>query len=157
MAEERTSKVGSETLNRNWDELLQELRVTQTGVQILTAFLLTVPFTNGFPQLDRFQRGCYLVVLCGSVLTTALLVAPVAYHRVLFRQRQRRWLVDASNVTARAGLGTLAATMAGVVFLVFDVVTNRPAALVALAVSVLLFAALWLGAPAYVDHSRPRR
>ena len=80
-----------ERLDRNWDELLQELRVTQTGVQILTAFLLTVPFTNGFSQLDGFQRDCYLVVLCGSVLTTALLMAPVAYHRVLFRQRQRPW------------------------------------------------------------------
>jgi len=154
MTAQRTSKVGSETLDRNWDELLQELRVTQTGVQILTAFLLTVPFTNGFPELDGFQRDCYLVVLSGSVLTTALLVAPVAYHRVLFRQRERRWLVDASNVTARVGLVTLAATMAGVVFLVFDVVTNRPAASVAFAVSLLLFLALWLGAPAYADHSR---
>ena len=151
---ENDDEVSRETLDRNWDELLQELRVTQTGVQILTAFLLTVPFTNGFPQLDGFQRDCYLVVLCGSVLTTALLVAPVAYHRVLFRQRERRWLVDASNVTARVGLGTLAATMAGVVFLVFDVVTTRPAASAAFAVSLLLFLVLWLGAPAYADHSR---
>jgi L-asparagine transporter-like permease len=154
---ENDDQVARETLNRNWDELLQELRVTQTGVQILTAFLLTVPFTNGFPELDPFQRDCYLVVLSGSVLTTALVVAPVAYHRVLFRQRQRRRLVDASHVTAQAGLVTLAATMAGVVFLVFDVVTTRPAALVALVIGVLLFGALWLGAPVYIDRSRPRR
>jgi hypothetical protein len=154
---ENDDEVAGETLDRNWDELLQELRVTQTGVQILTAFLLTVPFTNGFPQLDPFQRDCYLVVLCGSVLTTALVVAPVAYHRVLFRQRQRRRLVDATHVTAQVGLGTLAATMAGAVFLVFDVVTTRPIALVTLVVSVLLFGALWLGAPTYIDHSSPRR
>ena len=67
-----------ETLTRNWDELLQEIRVTQTGVQILTGFLLTVPFSNRFSELTAFQRDVYLAVLAGSVLTTGLVVAPVA-------------------------------------------------------------------------------
>src|SRR5918999_5561437 len=72
-------------LTRNLNELLQELRVTQTGVQILTGFLLTLPFTQRFPDLDQVQKMAYLGVLVGSVLATGLIVAPVAFHRVLFR------------------------------------------------------------------------
>ena len=71
----------AERLNRNWDELLQELRVVQTGVQILTGFLLTVPFSSRFGDLDRLQVDAYLAVLCGSVLTTGFVIAPVAFHR----------------------------------------------------------------------------
>jgi len=147
--------ITDETLTRNWNELLQELRVTQTGVQILTAFLLTVPFTSRFLELDRMQRTTYLVVLVGSVLTTALVVAPVAFHRVLFRHRMRRWLVEAANQCARVGLAMLAVTSAGALFLVFDVVTSRTAACVAFAAAVVLFAALWAVAPRLADRRAP--
>ncbi len=136
-----------ERLTRNWDELLQELRVTQTGVQILTAFLLTVPFSSRFPELDAGQRSTYLVVLSGSVLTTALVIAPVAFHRILFRQRMRKWLVEAANISARAGLVMMALTIAGALFLVFDVVVSRGMAVAALCVSFALFVALWAVAP----------
>ena len=102
-----------ETLTRNWDELLQEIRVTQTGVQILTGFLLTVPFSNRFADLTTFQRNVYLAVLAGSVLTTGLVVAPVAMHRVLFRQRRRELLVESGNRFAMAGLAMLALTVSG--------------------------------------------
>src|SRR5215203_301296 len=91
---EDRSQPSQETLNRNWDELLQEIRVTQTGVQILTGFLLTVPFSNRFVELTDFQRNVYLAVLAGSIITTGLVVAPVAFHRVLFRQRRRELLVE---------------------------------------------------------------
>ena len=91
------SQPSPETLTRNWDELLQEIRVTQTGVQILTGFLLTVPFSNRFEDLTSFQRAVYLTVLAGSVLTTALVVAPVAMHRVLFRRRRRELLVESGT------------------------------------------------------------
>jgi len=151
--------ISEETLTRNWNELLQELRVTQTGVQILTAFLLTVPFSNRFPELDELQRTTYLVVLCGSVLTTAFVVAPVAFHRILFRHRMRRWLVEAANQCARAGLLMLALTSSGALFLVFDVVTTRIAAYVALVVGVLFFSLLWAVAPSLAgrrnERSRP--
>lgn len=133
----------AETIDRNWDELLQELRVTQTGVQILTGFLLTVPFSNRFPQLDRVQQTGYLVVLGGSMLTTALVIAPVVFHRVLFRRRRRRWLVEAANRCARAGHVVMALTSAGVLALVFDVVVSRTAGVVALAVGILGFGLLW--------------
>lgn len=140
-----------ETLNRNWDELLQEIRVTQTGVQILTGFLLTVPFSNRFTELDAFQRGVYLAVLAGSVLTTGLVVAPVAFHRVLFRQRRRQLLVESGNRFAMAGLGMLAVTVSGVVLLVVDVVVGRTQGWVAggAILAILLF--LWAVLPRIAD------
>jgi hypothetical protein len=137
----------SEQLTRNLNELLQELRVMQTGVQILTGFLLTIPFTSRFPDLDSAQQWFYLAVLCGSVVSTALIVAPVAFHRALFRQGQREWIVEAANRSARYGLATLAATMAGVVWLVFDVVVGAPQSHLAGAASLLLFVVLWAVLP----------
>ena len=132
-----------ERLTRNFNELLQELRVTQTGVQILTGFLLTLPFTARFPDLDDVQKGAYLAVLAGSVIATGLIVSPVAFHRALFRQGERPWLVQSAHRAARAGLFALALTTSGVVWLVFDVVTGRTAANVAGVVSLLFFATLW--------------
>lgn len=145
-----------QTLDRNWDELLQKIRVAETGVQILTGFLLTVPFSSRFERLDEFQRDVYLFVLTGSVLTTALVVAPVAFHRILFRQRARPWLVDAANRCARAGLVVLALTISGVLFLVFDLVAGRTPAIVALVVAAAVFVALWGLIPLRMLRTRAR-
>jgi len=134
-------------LDRNWNELLQELRVAQTGTQILTGFLLTVPFSNRFPDLDQGQQRLYLAVLLGSVIATGFNVAPVAYHRILFRRRKRRWLVSAANIAARLALLALALDSAGVVLLVFDVVVSRGAALVASAAVLLFLLLLWAAVP----------
>lgn len=144
------------TIDRNWDELLQEIRVTETGVQILTGFLLTVPFSYRFEKLDEFQRDVYLFVLGGSILTTALVVAPVAFHRILFRHRARPWLVEAANRCARAGLLVLALTISGVLFLVFDLVAGRTTALVALVAAVAMFVVLWGLIPLRLLRSRAR-
>jgi len=116
-------------------------------VQILTGFLLTLPFTTRFPDLDQLQRWVYLGVLTGSVIATGFIIAPVAFHRVLFRQGERRWIVGAANHAARAGLFSLAATTSGVVWLVFDLVTNRTMAAAATALAVLFFAILWVILP----------
>jgi hypothetical protein len=132
-----------QVLDRNWNELLQELRVAQTGTQILTGFLLTLPFSNRFPALSHGQEVLYLAVLIGSVVATGLNVAPVAYHRILFRRRKRRWLVAAANVAARAALLMLAVDSAGVVLLVFDVVIDRTAALVAGGAVLAFLLGLW--------------
>jgi Family of unknown function (DUF6328) len=137
----------SEKLTRNLNELLQELRVTQTGVQILTGFLLTLPFTARFKALDDVQRYSYLAVLSGSVLATGLIIAPVAFHRVLFRHGQRAWLVEAANTAARAGLAALALTTSGMVWLVFDLVVDRTFAGIAGVLSLLFFATLWAAVP----------
>jgi hypothetical protein len=136
-----------EKLTRNLNELLQELRVTQTGVQILTGFLLTLPFTSRFQDLDDPQRYVYLAILCGSVVATGLIIGPVAFHRALFRRGERPWIVEAANRSAQAGLFALALTTSGVVWLVFDIVTNRPLAHVAGGISLVFFATLWAGVP----------
>jgi len=134
-------------LSRNWQELLQELRVTQTGTQILTGFLLTVPFTNRFADLNERQQLIYLATIIGSVVTTGVIVAPVAFHRLLFRRRQRLWLVEAANNAAKIGLLLLALTTAGVVLLVFDVVLSWTAALIAAGATLVGLLAMWGGAP----------
>ena len=119
----------------------------QTGVQILTGFLLTVPFSDRFSDLDQTQRTIYLCVLAGSVLTTCLIVAPVSFHRVLFRQQQKPWLVAAANMTARVGLAGLSLVSAGVVLLVFDLVLGTTAGVIASIAVVTVFGGLWLGVP----------
>lgn len=139
--------VDDEQLTRNWHELLQELRVTQTGTQILTGFLLTLPFTPRFAELSARQEMVYLATMVGSVVTTGLIVAPVAFHRLLFRQRQKPWLVAAADKTAKLGLLLLALTTAGVVLLVFDVVLSWLAALIAASVTLVSLVVLWAGTP----------
>lgn len=134
-------------LARNWNELLQELRVTQTGVQVLTGFLLTVPFSNRFDELDQLQRAIYLTVLSGSVIATGLLLTPAACHRLLFRQGARPWLLEVANKIALAGLTTVALTTAGVVFLAFDLVAGRPWGLAAAIVALVAYVSLWVVLP----------
>ena len=121
--------------------------MAQTGVQILTGFLLTIPFTDRFTSLSDRQVNIYLTVLVGSVVTTCMIVAPASFHRVLFRQRERNWLVSAANISARAGLTLLALVSSGVVLLVFDVVVGTTAAVVASAIVLALFVGLWLVTP----------
>jgi hypothetical protein len=144
--------ITEERLTRNLNELLQELRVTQTGVQILTGFLLTVPFSNRFADLDDLQRTVYLCVLVGSVLTTAIVVAPVAFHRALFRQKERRWIVEAANRCVQGGLILMALTVSGVLFLVFDLVVGPTAATVAMIAALACFAVVWGLPPALVER-----
>ena len=144
-------------LTRNLNELLQELRVTQTGVQILTGFLLTLPFTTRFTELDDLQQNVYLAILCGSVVATGLIVSPVALHRALFRQGERHFIVAATNQLARAGLLFLALTTSGVVWLVFDVVTGRAAANIAGLTAAGFFLLLWAVLPLAARHGRTDR
>jgi amino acid transporter len=137
----------AETLTRNWNELLQELRVTQTGIQVLTGFLLTVPFSNRFTDLTTLQQTSYLVVLTGAVVATVLMLAPVAFHRILFRRHQRPWLVATANRIALAGLTMVALTTGGVGFLVFDIVAGLTAGVIAALVALVLFVSLWVVVP----------
>lgn len=130
-------------LTRNLNELLQELRVMQTGVQILTGFLLTLPFTSRFSEINPQEKVVYLATLAASVVTTALIVSPVAFHRNLFRQGEREWIVESANHAARYGLIGLALTMSGVVWLVFDVVAGAPLSHIVTAATATLFLVLW--------------
>lgn len=136
-----------EALTRNLNELLQELRVMQTGAQILTGFLLTVPFSPRFTELSDRQQVGYLCVLAGAVLATGLIVSPVAMHRAVFRQRQRRWLVETASRFAGAGLAVLALTISGVMWLIFDVVLGPGSAIAAGLLTLALLSALWAVLP----------
>ncbi|OZB49870.1 MAG: sodium:proton antiporter [Cellulomonas sp. 14-74-6] len=142
-------------MDRNWDELMQELRVTQTGAQILVGFLLTVPFQQRFAQLDHYQRSVYLVLVALAVLATVLIVTPVSLHRLLFRRRMKRELVKAGSVFALAGLGVLAVVLTGVPLLLFDVVVSRHAGWVAAAVVAVLLAVCWWTVPRLMGRGAP--
>ncbi len=130
MDAQRRNETQDERADRNWDELLSELRVTQTGVAILFSVLLTVPFSARFDEVDAFQRGVYVVALLLSATTTVVLVGPVAYHRVLFAQGQKPGIVAHANRLAMTGLVLLLLTLGAVLLLVLDVLLSRPLALV---------------------------
>jgi len=148
-AKER-DETATEGADRNWNELLQELRVVQTGLQILTGFLLTVPFQQRFVELSATLRSVFLVALSLAVLATALVVAPVASHRVLFRRHAKSELVEVAHLLTQAGLTILALTIAAVLVLVFGFVVGQTAALVAAGVAVVGFVLLWVVAPVYL-------
>lgn len=123
-------------LDRNFAEVLQELRVAQTGVQILFAFLLTLAFTPRFTEITEFQRDLYLAALLLTVCATGLLIAPVAYHRITFRQRMRAPLVSAANRFALGGLAFLMLALTTSVLFITDVVLSRgPAIVITVAVA----------------------
>jgi Family of unknown function (DUF6328) len=146
----------TEQLDRNWNEMLQELRVTQTGTQILTGFLLTLAFQPRFEDLDQFQVNVYLVLVGLAALATGLGLAPVSLHRALFRQRAKKRIVQTGHLLLRATLATVATLMVGVVLLIFDVVVSREAALTAAAVAAVMILVLWLVIPGiYRARHRP--
>jgi hypothetical protein len=137
----------AERLDRNWDELLQELRVTQTGVQLLSGFLLTLPFQQRFVEIPQRDKIAYLVAFSLALVSTALLVAPVSAHRLLFRRGAKAALVTHANRYAQAGLFALGLTVVMVAFLIFDVVLGLTAAIAAAAAALVLFAAAWITTP----------
>jgi Family of unknown function (DUF6328) len=144
---EARNETVTERLDRNWSDLLQELRVVQTGVQLLTGLLLTVPFQARFAELTGFQRVLYLVTLSLSAAATALLIAPVALHRGLFRQHARESLVASSQRFAVGGLSLLGLAVTGVVVLIFDVVAGETAAIVSGVACAAVFGVLWGAVP----------
>ncbi len=136
-----------ERVDRNWNELLQELRVAQTGVQILTAFLLTVPFAPGFERLDGVDRGVFAAVLTCALLSTILLTTPVALHRQLFHRGRRRWLVAAAHRSAQVGLALLVVANVGAAWLVLGLLVPTTVAGVISALLATVALGLWVVLP----------
>ena len=133
--------------DRNLAELLQELRVAGLGVQVLFGFLLSLPFTTRFTRLSHTQRDLYLASLLLSAVSTALLLGPVAYHRLVFRRRQKERLVRAANLMAIFGLGTVGLAVSTAVLLVTGYVAKGwPTVLISVFV-VSLFGGLWFAFP----------
>jgi len=133
----------AQRLDRNWSSLLQELRVAQTGVQLLTGFLLTLPFQQRFTQLDGVMRTVYLVTVACSIGATVLLIAPVSMHRLLFRQHRLRTVVSAAHNYAMIGMMLLGVALAGVAVVIFDAVLGATEAWIAGACTLLALAAFW--------------
>jgi hypothetical protein len=134
-----------ERLNRELDTLLGELRVAMPGVQVLFAFLLAVPFQQRFAQVTDFQRDVYFATLLAAAAASALFVAPTAYHRLMFRERDKPRLVAISSKLALGGLACLAIAMNGAVLLVTDVLFDTATVAVTVAVTATLFLGLWFG------------
>ncbi|GAA2144984.1 DUF6328 family protein [Kitasatospora kazusensis] len=140
-------ETADERADRNLVELLQELRVLQTGVQIVFAFLLGVAFTPRFAQLDDTQQDIYVTTLLLTVVASAVLATPVAVHRGLFHRGAKRRIVALSARFTLAGLLFLALALNGAVLLLMDVVLGRPAAVAITAATALMFTGLWFVLP----------
>ncbi len=133
--------------DRNLGELLQELRVAGLGVQVLFGFLLSLPFTNRFTRLSPGQHNLYLACLVLSAVATALLLGPVAYHRLVFRRGLKESLVRAASVMAIAGLATVGLAVSAAVLLVTGHVASGLAAAVISVLVFLAFGLLWFAFP----------
>jgi putative flippase GtrA len=142
-----------ERWDRNFGELLQEVRVAQTGVQILFAFLLTLPFTVRFEHVSRLDRLAYVGTVIAAALATGLLIAPVSYHRIVFRQGRKAELVRVASRLAEWGLGCLLFAILGAVFLVMDVVLGSPWAALLVAAVATMYGFLWYVLP-FLHRSR---
>jgi hypothetical protein len=146
----------AERWQRNYMELLQELRVVQMGVQILFAFLLTLAFSDRFDRAGTFSRVTYVVALLAAAAATALLIAPVAFHRAVFRQHRKPSLVLLTHRMAWAGLGLLLVAAVSAVMLAVDLVATRWIAVVVAVFIGAWFAGLWLVGPLSLRRrSRP--
>jgi len=140
----------ADRLNRNFNELLQELRVTQNGTQILFAFLLTVPFSSRFGSVTPTQRAVYFVALLLAAFSAMLLITPAVMHRVMFRQHYKKELVHTASRVALLGQILLAFAVAASVFLVTDYLYSRALAF-GMSTGVLLWTTAWFfGLPLYL-------
>jgi len=137
-------------LDRHWLELLQELRLAQTGTQILFAFLLTIAFTQPFRAADRFTHAVFAATLVAAAIAMGMFLAPVAFHRITYQQRVRDRMIPIAGVLTIAGLVFLLAAIGGGLLLALDVVLNRAAAIVLVSAIVLLFLLFWYALPAWV-------
>ncbi|MEU4216936.1 DUF6328 family protein [Actinoplanes sp. NPDC026623] len=147
------SRISNEDEKHRWDrnfaDLLQELRVAQTGVQIFFAFVLTMPFSSGFPRTSALQKDVYLVALMSAAVSTAMIISPVAFHRALFRQGRKPELVRYAHRMATGGLAFLLIAMVSSIFLIVDFLLSGPMAIVLSAVAALVFLVFWAGIPWY--------
>jgi len=144
----------SDRLERNFSELLQELRVAQAGVQILFAFLLTVVFTPVFADTSDFVRDLHLITVLLAAGSTAMLTAPAAWHRVLFRRGRRPHILRAANRFAIIGLALLATAMACTVLLVASMTVPGWRAWLIGGASAFVFYGLWFIMPLPLRNNR---
>jgi cation transport ATPase len=143
--ESERSDEEQERLNRQMTELLNELRVAMPGVQVLFAFLLTVPFQQRFQDVNDFQRDVYFIALLAAMTATAFLIAPSAYHRIAFQTHEKPRIIRVGSVQFVCGIVALAIAMNCAVLLVTDFIFQTTTVVVTLALTGSLFGWLWLG------------
>ncbi|MGX5681200.1 DUF6328 family protein [Schumannella luteola] len=154
---ERDDETDQERLNRRWAELLQELRVIQTGTQILTGFLLALAFQPRFTELDSYQVVTYLILVATAAITTILALTPVSLHRILFKQKAKEEIVTIANRVLKVTLVFVGLTILGTVLLIVDVVLGRPWGWAAGAVTLVGIVFAWVLLPFGVERSRKPR
>lgn len=155
-AEQETEK---ERIDRNWGELLQELRVVQTGTQIITGFLLAAVFQPRFEELDTFQLITYLLLVAASITTTIVGLAPVSLHRYLFRKQAKDKVLAHADRFARLTLMGVAVTFVGIALLIFDFVLGRVWGIALASATTLLVLLFWIVVPSRalaVDRAEER-
>ncbi len=145
--ESSRDETDAERYDRNWLDLVQELRVAQTGVQVLAGFLLTLPFSSRFGDLGDGHRTIYLIAFSLAVLTVGLMTAPAALHRVLFGRHEKDVVVRAGDLFAKAGLAAMGLTLVTVVLLIFGIVLSDTAGIVAGIVVLAFYVVAWLVVP----------
>lgn len=151
-------ETAEERADRKWGDLLQEMRVMQTGTQLIAGFLLTLPFQGRFEELDAYQRGLYLAVVLVALGTTALVISPIAVHRRLSGHHVKDRLVALADVAVRGVLAGLGLLIVGITVLVMDVVVGRTGGLVAGGVLLAIVVLLLVLVPEWaLHHVRPAR
>lgn len=130
MADEQRDETTAERLDRNWEDVLQELRVVQTGVQLLSGFLLTLPFTQRFAELDAWQTRLYLAVVLVAALAVGVTLVPIVVHRRVFGQHVKERVVATGHLLTQVVVVLLSLIIVGICTLIFSVVLGRQAALV---------------------------
>ena len=151
----KSKEDAKERIDRELMELLQELRVALPGVQFLFAFLLTVPFTQGWAKVNEGQRNVYFAAFICATLATLLLIAPTIIHRIEFRQRDKEAIVKMSNQFAIWGLMFLAIAIVAVVYAITDFLFGGPASLIVGGIAAIAFGGLWYVLPLIRRASTP--
>ena len=144
-------ETAAQKADRNWGELLQEMRVLETGTQILGGFLLTLPFQQRFSTLDGLQRTFYLVLVLLAAAVIVLVLTPIGLHRTRFRDRIKGLLVDKAAIFVRIALWGAGLVMGGTTAFVFDIILGHLAGIIVLALLLMIVAILWFIIRAALD------
>ena len=140
----------AEKLDRNWAEILQELRILKTGLQLIAGFLLTLPFQNRFSVLDPYEKTLYLALVIIAATALSVVLMPLAVHRRLFRRQVKNRLVTSGAWAAKVGLGLAALLIVGTAALIFDVVLGRIESWIVAGALAALCVVMFLAVPAVV-------
>ena len=146
-ADDGREETEAEQLDRNTIELLNELRVVATGIQVIFAFLLVVPFNTGFQHISRFERDVYFVTLVCVATSAVLLMSPTAHHRILFRHHEKPYLIRVGNRLAIAAMILLAISLTGILTLISDVVLGGATPIVFGTLTAVVVCSVWFGLP----------